>query len=379
MKCENYEICGGCSFRDMKEADYQKQKEFDIKNILSRIKQKDIHFGKTVFVPDGTRRRTTLAFSFYKGNLVLGYNQKKTHDLADCYKCPLLTQKINNNLLNIRKLIEGVGDIAFVKKEKKKVLTSYLKEGDIYICEADNGLDVVLEFDKELTLEHRMQIAEISWPFVDIIRISHRKKIDALPELIIERAKPIINIKGIPVGIPAGNFLQASKEAETTLIDLMLKYVGESSGKCLDLFCGIGTFSYPLSLNMKNKIVAIDSSKDALEVFKQNIKAAVIPNISVVCKNLFKYPLSGDELKNYDVAIFDPPRAGAEAQMTEILKLPAAERPKKIVAVSCNPETFVRDANILIDAEYKIVEITIVDQFIYSPHAEVVALFERDN
>ena len=82
--------------------------------------------------------------------------------------------------------------------------------------------------------------------------------------------------------------------------------------------------------------------------------------------------------KNYDIVVFDPPRAGAEAQMKEVAKLSEAERPKKIVAVSCNPESFVNDADILIDVGYKIIEITIVDQFIYSPHAEVVALFEKN-
>jgi len=377
MNCENHELCGGCLFRNMSEDNYKKQKEADVKAVLQKIKQEDINFGKTVFIADGTRRRTTLAFSFHKGNLVLGFNQQKTHNLIDCYKCPLLTPKINNNLLNIRELIEGVGSIAFVRKDKKKIITSYLQTGDVYICEADNGLDVVLEFDNELTLEHRMQIAEMSWKFVDIIRISHRKKIDNPVEVIVEKTKPTINIKGTNVFIPAGNFLQASKTAESVLIDLVMKYIGTSSGKCLDLFCGIGTFSYPLSLNIKNKIMAIDSSKEALSSFENTVKANVIPNISIVCKNLFKYPLSGDELIGYDIMVFDPPRAGAEAQIAEIAKLSDENRPKKIVAVSCNPQTFVGDANILLVAGYKINEITIVDQFIYSPHAEVVALFEK--
>ena len=377
MECEYQKLCGGCLFRGSAEADYQKQKEDSVKEVLQNIKQKKIVFGKTVFIPDGLRRRTSLAFSFEKGNLVLGYNQKRTHNLVDCYKCLLLTQKINKNLLNIRELIEELSYIPFVEKDKKKVSTTYLQKGDIYICDADNGLDVVLEFDKELTLEHRMKIAEISYSYVDIIRISHKKKDDNPAEIIIEKTKPTINIKGTSVYIPAGNFLQASKEAETALVNLVMKYVGTSCGKCLDLFCGIGTFSYPLSLNIKNKITAIDSSKEALDAFEKTIKTNVIPNISIVCKNLFKYPLSGDELKNYDIVVFDPPRAGAKAQMSEFAKLSPEGKPEKIVAVSCNPETFTEDANILLSAGYKISEITIVDQFIYSPHAEVVALFEK--
>ena len=115
-----------------------------------------------------------------------------------------------------------------------------------------------------------------------------------------------------------------------------------------------------------------------MEALKNTVKSAVIPNISIICKNLFKYPLSGEELKGYDTIVFDPPRAGAKAQVREIANLPFDEMPAKIVAVSCNPETFVSDANILLEAGYKITEVTIVDQFIYSPHAEVVALFEKN-
>ena len=376
MNCDYQEFCGGCSFRGKHFAHYKSDKENALKNISKNINQPDIKFGKTVFFEDESRRRTTMTFTKKVGHIKIGYNQNKSHEIFDCYKCLLLSKKINANLLNVRGMIDILCQIPFVKKEKKKIVTSYLQNGDVHICEADNGLDLVLEFDKELGLEHRMQIFEMGQKFVDIIRITHRRKPDMMPEVIMEKARPVTNVNGYDIFIAPGAFLQASKQAQTALINLVLKYAGDKGGKYLDLFCGAGTFSYPLAADINKKIIAADSSKELLKSFETSVNAQMIPNIKIVCKNLFKYPFSGDELKNCEAVVFDPPRAGAKEQIREIAKLEKSDMPHKIIAVSCNPHTFVNDANMLIEAGYKIKEITIVDQFIYSPHAELVALFE---
>ena len=102
-----------------------------------------------------------------------------------------------------------------------------------------------------------------------------------------------------------------------------------------------------------------------------------IPNIKIIERNLFKYPLDGEELKGFSAVVFDPPRAGAVAQTKALAELKYEEKPQKIVAVSCNPHTFVNDANVLLSGGYNIKEVTPVDQFAYSNHMELVSLFEK--
>ena len=88
--------------------------------------------------------------------------------------------------------------------------------------------------------------------------------------------------------------------------------------------------------------------------------------------------MDANELKGFDVVVFDPPRAGAKAQVQQIAAMPTADKPQKIVAISCNPHTFINDAATLIFGGYKLTEITMVDQFVFTEHFELVALFEKN-
>lgn len=373
MTCDLSDICGGCHFRNLDIKAYQLKKEQDFARNLQGLKQEKINFGEPVFIPDGNRRRASFAFSYKKGQLTLGFNESQSNNLVDCQICPLLTPKLNANMTNFRLMVSEICAIPFVEGKGKKQTKSNLNSGDILVCEADNGVDVVFEFDKELNLNHRMAIFEMSQNYNDIIRILHRRKLGDTPETIVEKIKPIIKIADYNVYIPAGTFLQPSKAGENALVDLVLKYLGDSDGKIADLFCGVGTFSYPISRNINNKITAVDSSVELLEGFRQSVNKNVIPNIEIVTKNLFKYPLDETELKGFEVVVFDPPRAGASAQAAKIAMM--SDKPKKLIAISCNPHSFIKDANLLLDSGYKIEEITFVDQFIYSTHSELVALF----
>ena len=89
--------------------------------------------------------------------------------------------------------------------------------------------------------------------------------------------------------------------------------------------------------------------------------------------SLFARPLSPQELDRFDAVVFDPPRAGAKEQAKAL----AASRVPVAVAVSCNPGTFVRDAKILAEGGYRLARLTPVDQFLWSAHLELAAVFAR--
>lgn len=375
--CSYAEICGGCLYRREAPEDYQERKEEAFRRVMAGLKKQPEQYGNPVFIPDGTRRRASLAFRRHKGKLVLGFNMRKSAEIVDIQKCCLLTPQLNAVLLEVRDLLAELCSLPFSEKKGRKIQQTFLTAGDVWLCQADNGIDLVLEFDGELDLSRRMVIFEKAQNSEKIIRISHRRRNNETPEPVVEKFPPLVDIAGVNVYIPAGCFMQASGEAERVLIGLVLKYLGNTEGNIADLFCGMGTFSYPLSRNIRNKITAVDSSAELLNAFAKSIHKNMIPNIEIKNKNLFKYPLDENELKNFTAIVFDPPRAGASAQVAKMAALSPDSRTQKIIAVSCNPESFVNDANVLLEGGYCLKEITMVDQFICSNHMELVALFSK--
>jgi len=138
-----------------------------------------------------------------------------------------------------------------------------------------------------------------------------------------------------------------------------------------DLFAGVGPFA--LRLAERARVVAADADEPAMAALRDAAKTPGLKPITAERRDLFRRPFAAKELARLDAVVFDPPRQGAEAQVRELAK----SRVPVIVAVSCNPATFARDAKILIDGGYRLGEVTPVDQFRYSAHVEIVARFAR--
>ena len=375
MVCEIFDLCGGCIHRNKQYEEYCKEKFDNFKKIIAQIGASDVKINSPRFIPDGCRRRATFAFEYKKKQLCMGFNMQASHQIIDVKNCPLLTPSLNGVISFIRELIETICKEPYRIKKGKKIIEQYINKGDVFVCEADNGIDVVLEYDAPVELNHRMIIFEMVSVQNSIVRISHRRSAFSDSETIIEKSRPYIKIGNYEVFIPAGTFLQPSREGQNALGNIVLKYFENIEGNIADLFCGVGTFSYLLASMGKVKITAVDSSEQLLKGFQDSVNKNQITNIKIMNKNLFKYPLDEDELKEFDAILFDPPRAGAKAVCEKITL--SQYKPNILVAISCNPNTFVNDAKMLIAGGYKLNEVTMVDQFIYSNHSELVAFFTK--
>ena len=371
-------LCGGCSLRHLDEESYRSQKKLLVQKTLQSITRQNFLFSEPVFVADGCRRRASFAFRRQKGQTTFGFNAFHSDKIVDLDVCPQLTPGINRALPLLRSLLEDLCRSPMTIREKRKIRTCYIDKGDLWVTEADNGLDVVLEYALPPDLAQREIIFEHLHAAENVIRVSHRPSATAAAETIIEKTPPFIKAGSRVIHIPPAAFLQPSREGQEALTALVQKYVGTKAENVADLFCGCGTFSFPLAETAGRKVFAVDSAAPLLSALQKSADRQMVANVEGVVRNLFKQPLTAAELKNFSTVVLDPPRAGAKEQVRALATAPAGGRPPRVVVVSCNPASFVRDANILQDGGYVLREVTMVDQFVRTPHAELVALFAED-
>ena len=246
------------------------------------------------------------------------------------------------------------------------------QEAEIALTQCGAGLDFILAMGKSLPFAVRERLvafaeatnlARLSW------RPLRRGKVGEL-ECIIRRLAPTIAYADIPVEIPPDAFVQPTAEGEAVLRDAVLGSIA-GSHRIADLYAGCGAFSLPLAAAGVH-VLAIDSGSDQIASLESAARRAMLGEfVRTETRDLNRRPLMGAELAVFDSVILDPPRAGAMVQA----KLLAASSVPTVVYVSCNPASFARDARIMIDGGYELQSVTPVDQFLFSPHIELVAIF----
>lgn len=346
--CAHYPDCGGCQMQHMDEAAYR---DFVIDR-LSRVVALPADVRPIALSPPRSRRRASLKALKRNGKLVLGFHSEGTHALVDIADCPVLAPELMALLGPLRVL-----------------LRARLRDGQgagTALTLSDAGVDVLLA---NVSAEGLAAIEALT-DFADkhdLARLSVEGPggIDTL----VERRQPVLNMGGVAVPLPVAPFLQATREGEAALVAAVLEVVG-GAARVADLFCGLGTFALPLS--QKAAVLAVDAAGPAVMALGAAARQAG-RRMEVQHRDLFRRPLVDKELAGLGAVVFDPPRAGAEAQAKAL----AASPVPVIVAVSCNPNSFGRDAKILVEGGYRLTTLWPVAQFRWSSHVELVARFER--
>lgn len=348
--CAHYPACGGCQLQHLDDASYT---DFVMDRLL-RVLPAGLpqHTYPVALSPPRSRRRASLKALKRHGRLSLGFHSEGTHALVDIADCPLLAPPLMALLPPLRALLK-----------------LRLKDGQgagIAMTLSDDGVDLLLanvSAEGLAAIEALSDFAAVH----DLARLSVEGPggIDTL----LERRAPTLAMGGVAVQLPVAPFLQATREGEAALVAAVLAAVGDGS-KVADLFCGLGTFALPLS--QRAAVLAVDAAGPAVMALGVAARRAG-RKVEVQHRDLFRRPLAGTELDGLNAVVFDPPRAGAEAQARAL----AASQVAVVVAVSCNPNTFGRDAKILVEGGYTLTALWPVAQFRWSSHVELVARFER--
>lgn len=337
--CPYFGICGGCTLQHFSPPDYAALKTEMVASAL-RNARVEASIAPLIAAHGDGRRRATL----HARGKAVGYMRARSHELLDIAECPILVPALRERAqAATRPIAATIGDC------------------DVAYTATDTGLDVAIKTERKVKPEKLTLLAQR----LNVARMS----INA--EIVLQARPPSVRMGKASVELPIGSFLQATAEAEATLARLVCDGVGKAKSVA-DLFCGLGPFA--LRIAETAKVFAADSDKAAIAALQQAVRHTQgLKPITAARRDLFREPMVAFELKDFDAVVFDPPRAGAEAQAREIAKSAV----KTVVAVSCEPRTFARDAAILVAGGYRLESVTPVDQFAWSGHVEVVGVFRR--
>jgi 23S rRNA (uracil1939-C5)-methyltransferase len=351
--CRHFGTCGGCALQHWAPAHYRDWKRGLVVEALAELGF-DAAVGELVdplIDAHGEGRRRAVFHAWRRGRDVLevGFAALRAHHVVAIDHCPVLAPSLNG-------AIEASWAIAEALAAERKPL-------DIQATATEAGLDIDVRGSGPLTSARMTALARLAE--------AHRlARLTRHGETVAQRALPTVTMGGARVVLPPGAFLQATAAGEAALAALVLEHCGTAKSVG-DLFAGVGPFA--LRLAERAKVMAADNDQEAVAALQEAAKTPRLKPITAERRDLFARPFITKEIARLDAVVFDPPRQGAQMQAREL----AASPVPILVAVSCNPLTFARDARILVDGGYRLARVTPVDQFLYSAHVELVARFEK--
>ncbi|MCA1297871.1 class I SAM-dependent RNA methyltransferase [Stappia indica] len=352
--CRHFGSCGGCALQHMAHQPYLDWKrELVVSALAARGLTPEVE--PTVDAAGRGRRRAVLAATGAGGRVLLGYHQRASHRLVAIRECPVLVPEI----------VAALADLSAVAKP----VLPRKGEVTLSVLATSTGLDVALTSPVRVT---RQMVPEL----VETAMAAGFARLSLNGDVLVEARAPLLDIGGAPLVPPPGGFVQATAEGEAALAERVVVGVGKAR-KVADLFAGSGTFA--LRLARKATVHAVEGEAAALAALDRAARGASgLRPVRIERRDLFRNPLTALEIDDFgegvEAVVFDPPRAGAEAQAREL----ARSKVPTVVAVSCNPGTLARDLRHLVDGGYRIASVLPVDQFRYSPHIEVVVVLHRD-
>lgn len=350
--CRHFPRCGGCQMQHVDDAAYA---DFLTDRVASAMAAQKLSIPDILpphLSPPRTRRRATMKAMRLGGSVLVGFNEGRSHKLIDLRQCEILDPALFALVAPLRKLMAAL----LGRRGMATIQLTLADQGpDVLISGVEaEGLaahDALFDFATENKLA-RLSLDEGNGP-----------EDRWIPEPVT------ITLGGVPVPMPHAPFLQATREGEQALVEAVREIVG-SATPVADLFAGLGTFAFALA--GQGPVTAVEAARDPILSLKRAANSRLLP-VTSDHRDLYRRPLTAQELNQFGAVVLDPPRAGAEEQVKAL----ATSTVPVIAYVSCNPQSFARDVAVLVAGGYAIDWVRPVGQFRWSTHTELVAKLSR--
>ena len=349
--CRHFGSCGGCQ---LQQADEEALRRFVTERVAFAAEGQEIAVGEllpTHLSPPQTRRRATLHGLRTGQGAAIGFREKGSHRIVDMKECHILLPELFELVAPLRSLV--------AKHAGRQPV-------DIELTAADQGIDCTL---KGIAAEG-LAATEAMLDFArdhSLARLSLDRGYG--PETVWEPEPVTIDLAGVAVPFPHGSFLQPTADGEAALMADARSFIGDAS-TIADLFSGLGTFAFGLVAG--RKVLAVEAARDAHLACKAAANTRGLP-VHALHRDLFRNPLQAEEAGRFGAILLDPPRAGAREQVAQI----ASSSASRVAYISCNPQSWAKDARSLVDAGFRLEKLRPVGQFRWSTHVELTSYFTR--
>lgn len=355
--CPHYGVCGGCNQQHVASALQHSSKSHALDQLFVREAGLSVSQGEPIFTAGyGYRRRARLGLQYVTKDkrLSMGFRQQMSNSLVDVTTCPVLEPELDALLAPLYRCLSS--------------LQCVKKLGHAELVKADNGPLLALRHLAPLSDGDRQRLVAFSESHGVAVWLAGEE--GALERLAGE--DPFYLLDGLTLGFNPRDFIQVNAGVNRLMVEQALAWLElQPTDRVLDLFCGMGNFTLPMAKRAQ-EVVGVEGVEALVARGQKNALANGLDNAIFLHHNLEEdVSKQSWASQGFDKVLLDPARAGAAEAMAQIVRL----APKRIVYVSCNPQTLVRDSKALLAGGYALGGLRILDMFPQTGHIESMALF----
>ncbi|MFE8150431.1 23S rRNA (uracil(1939)-C(5))-methyltransferase RlmD [Brenneria goodwinii] len=360
-QCPHFNVCGGCQQQHADIALQQRSKASSLMRLMTRETGVTAQAAAPIAGPAYAYRRRARLALYYQAKqqrLLMGYRQAGSHDLVNIRACPILRPELEALLAPLYACLSR--------------LQAVKRLGHVELVQADNGPLLVLRHLDPLSQADSQALRDFAQQHAVSVYLAE----DAQSLTCLYGEAPVYRVAGLTLAFSPRDFIQVNDAVNQQMINQALSWLDvQPQDRILDLFCGMGNFTLPLAQRAAS-VVGVEGVVALVDKGRENARRNALSNVTFFHQNLeddiTRQPWAA---QGFDKILLDPARAGAAGVMPQIVKL----SPRRVVYVSCNPTTLARDSKILLDAGYRLSNVTMLDMFPHTGHLESMALFVRDS
>ena len=376
-KCPLYKKCGGCQLQNLSYAEQLCFKQRKTERLLGEFGRVEPIIGMDE--PYHYRNKVQAAFATARnGKIISGVYQSGTHSIVCVDSCLTEDRKADEIIVSVRNMLRsfkiqpydersGSGTLRHVLVKRgfktNQIMVVLVTAGPIFPAKNNFVKALRNEHPDITTIVHNIN------PYQTSLVLGERENV------LYGTGKIEDELCGLTFRISPRSFYQINPVQTEVLYNTAMEYADMSGReKVIDAYCGIGTIGLVAS-KRAGEVIGVELNRDAVHDAISNAKRNGIKNVRFFCDDAGEFMLGmARDGEKADIVFMDPPRAGSdECFLSSLVTL----APKKIVYISCNPETQQRDLRFLTKRGYKVEKIQPVDMFPHTNHVETVVLLKK--